>query len=145
MARANIAHFLSYEIPTASGGTEDVAGYFNHDNFARSLPETKANISMNWMMDRHSAAAIIYYVDSYETTRPIPEGESKDIDDWTTLDLQYAYNLPIGDGATKFTLGVKNITDEDPPRAYDSVNLSYDPKHHDPRGRTYYVNLAYRY
>jgi iron complex outermembrane receptor protein len=145
MARANIAHFLSYEIPTASGGPEDVAGYFNHDNFARSLPETKANISMNWMMDRHSAAAIIYYVDSYETTRPIPEGESKDIDDWTTLDLQYAYNLPIGDGATKFTLGVKNITDEDPPRAYDSVNLSYDPKHHDPRGRTYYVNLAYRY
>ncbi len=26
---------------------------------------------------------------------------------------------------------------------YDAANLSYDPKHHDPRGRVYYVKAEY--
>ena len=76
----------------------------------------------------------------------IPAGESQKIDSWTTLDLQYGYAFDIGEASQlKFTLGVKNATDEEPPRAYDGVNFSYDPKHHDPRGRTYYVNAAYRF
>ena len=36
---------LSYEIPATGGGMKDVLGLFNHDNFARSLPETKTVIS----------------------------------------------------------------------------------------------------
>ena len=52
-------HFLSYEIPNANGrGTRDVAGFFNHDNFARSIPETKLNLSADWMIGNHTVAAI---------------------------------------------------------------------------------------
>jgi iron complex outermembrane receptor protein len=65
-------HFLSYEIPTAAGGTRDVAGFFNHDNFARSIPKTKANLSFDWTMGSHSAAVSAFYVDNYATTRTVP-------------------------------------------------------------------------
>ena len=138
-------HFLSYEIPTASGGTRDVAGLFNHDNFARSIPETKANLSLDWLMGNHTAAVITYYVDSYDTTRAVPPGSSQQIDDWTTVDLQYAYNLQLSESEAVFSLGVKNVFDEEPSVVYDAANFSYDPKHHDPRGRMYYVRAKYAF
>ncbi|MEH6634169.1 MAG: TonB-dependent receptor [Halioglobus sp.] len=135
-------YFLSYEIPTASG-TQDVAGYFNYNNFARSIPETKLNVSLDWLMGNHSASVMAFYVDSYETTRAVPESASQDIDDWTTVDLQYAYNLEFDESQAVITLGVKNVFDEDPSVVYDAANFSYDPKHHDPRGRMFYVRAKY--
>jgi iron complex outermembrane receptor protein len=139
-------HFLSYEIPNANGrGTRDVAGFFNHDNFARSIPETKLNLSADWVIGNHTAAAILYWVDEYETTRAVPAGESQKIDSWTTVDLNYAYNLEFSDSAAVFSIGAKNVFDEEPPRAYDGVNFSYDPKHHDPRGRIFYARVKYAF
>ncbi|MFK8048731.1 MAG: TonB-dependent receptor [Halioglobus sp.] len=138
-------HTLSYEIPDPSGGTQDVAGLFNHDNFARSIPETKANLSFDWAKDNHSAALIAYYVDSYKTTRAVPAGASANIDEWVTVDLQYAYNFDFDDSAAVVTVGIKNVFDEEPPTVYDSVNFSYDPKHHDPRGQLFYVRAKYRF
>jgi len=142
--RANASHFLNYEIPTATGGKQDVVGFFNHDNFARSMPETKINLGLNWLMGNHSAAALVYFVDEYETTRVVPEGQSQNIDDWTTVDLQYSYRFDLFEASqAQITLGLKNAFDEEPPRVFDGVNTSYDPKHHDPRGRVYYVNASY--
>ena len=39
------------------------------------------------------------------------------VDSWTTIDAQYSYTFSglIGEGDTSLTLGVNNITDEDPP------------------------------
>ncbi|MEM6486305.1 MAG: hypothetical protein AAF662_15135, partial [Pseudomonadota bacterium] len=60
--------------------------------------------------------------------------------------LQYAYNFALNDsGNIKLSVGAKNVTDEEPPRVFDGVNLSYDPKHHDPRGRIYYLNASYSF
>ena len=36
-----------------------------------------------------------------------------------------------------------NAFDEEVPLVYDAANWSYDPKHHDPRGRMVYVGLKY--
>ncbi|MEH6515252.1 MAG: TonB-dependent receptor [Halioglobus sp.] len=138
-------HFLKYEIPDPQGGTQDVAGLFNQDNFARSIPETKLNFSADWNIGNHKAVAIAYWVDSYETTRATPPGESANIDSWTTVDLQYTYNLEFADSAAVFSIGAKNVFDEEPPRVYDSVNFSYDSKHHDPRGRVYYARVKYAF
>ena len=135
--------FFSYEIPDPQGGTQDVVGLFNQDNFARSIPEIKANLSASWNFGNHAAAAIAYWVDDYETTRETPPDESSSIDSWTTLDLQYTYNFQFVSSEAVFTLGAKNVFDEEPPRVYDGVNFSYDPKHHDPRGRLYYLRLKY--
>ena len=144
-ANLEATHFLSYEIPDPQGGTRDVVGLFNHDNFARSIPETKMNLSLDWNLGNHSAAAIAYWVDDYKTTRDVPPGESASIDSWTTLDLQYTYNWQFSDSEAVIALGAKNVFDEEPPRVYDGVNFSYDPKHHDPRGRMYYLRLKYAF
>ncbi len=138
-------HFLSYEIPDPNGGTQDVVGLFNHDNFARSLPETKVNLSGNWILGNHKVAATAYWVDEYKTTAEVPETASATIDSWTTVDLMYAYNLQFDDSEAVFTIGAKNVFDEEPPSVYDFPNFSYDPKHHDPRGRMYYARIKYAF
>jgi iron complex outermembrane receptor protein len=74
---------------------------------------------------------------------PCPPGTSQQIDDWTTVDLQYAYNVDLSASQVVFTVGVKNAFDEKPPVVYDAANLSYDPKHHDPRGRIFYIKAKY--
>lgn len=153
--QVSATRFLSYEIPCTganargcegASGKQDVVGYFNFDNFARSMPETKVNFTADWTRDNHKLALLGYWTSSYETTRPVPaavqaNGFSQDIDSWLTLDLQYSYTFNVGDTEAILTLGGKNITDEEAPRLYDAANFSYDPKHHDPRGQIFYGRI----
>ena len=147
----NASHFLSYEIPIKNAaGTlvrTDVVGLFNHDNFARSMPETKAVISGNFVSGSHSVAGYIRHVSDYRTTRALSASAiaagtfSQDIDSFTTLDLQYTYAMTTED--LIWTVGLKNALDEDVPLVFDDANFSYDPKHHDPRGRMYTLGVKY--
>ena len=142
----NATHMLQYEIPI-NGVITDVVGSFNHNNFARSLPETKAVLSANLTTGDHSVSAYGRFVSSYETTRPLVAaatalGMDQTIDSHFTLDLQYVYNLNTAEDIA-LTLGVKNAFDEDAPVAYDLINWSYDPKHHDPRGRIFSLGINY--
>jgi len=139
-------HMLQYEIPI-NGVITDVVGSFNHNNFARSLPDTKAVLSANLTTGDHSVSAYGRFVSSYETTRAlnaaaIALGMDQTIDSHFTLDLQYVYNLNTAEDIA-LTLGVKNVFDEDAPVAYDDINWSYDPKHHDPRGRIFSLGINY--
>ena len=142
----NATHMLQYEIPIA-GVKTDVVGLFNQDNFARSLPETKMVLSAALDAGRHTAAAFGRWVSSYETTRPMSasaaaQGFTQDIDSHFTVDLQYSYTFDfMQDEDLKVTFGVKNAFDEEVPQVYDASNWSYDPKHHDPRGRMYSVGF----
>ncbi len=157
--QVSATRFLSYEIPCTGAntrgcsgpeGVQDVVGFFNFDNFVRSMPETKVNFTADWTRGNHKLALLGYWTSSYETTREVPEavqaaGFDQNIDSWLSLDLQYAFNFRVGDTDAILTLGSKNITDEEAPALYDAANFSYDPKHHDPRGRIVYgrVRLAF--
>jgi iron complex outermembrane receptor protein len=141
----NLTHIMQYEIPYA-GTQRDVVGMFNHDNFARSLPETKMVLSASLDSGDHAFAAYARFVSDYETDRAVSAtaanmGFDQNIDSFLTLDLQYAYRFNFGDNDMKFTLGVKNALDEEAPMVYDAANWSYDPKHHDARGRMISVGL----
>ncbi len=142
------SQFLSYEIPDGNGGTRDVVGSFNHDNFVRSMPEKKWNLTADWERGNHSAAMVVYYVDSYKTGRAVPAsaqalGFNSGISNWRTIDLSYNYNFNLGDTQAVFTLGGKNVFDKEAPRVYDAANFSYDPKHHDPRGRMFFARVKF--
>jgi iron complex outermembrane receptor protein len=142
------SQFLSYEIPDGNGGTRDVVGSFNHDNFVRSMPEKKWNLTADWERGSHSASMVVYYVDSYKTGRPVPAsaqalGFNSGISNWRTIDLSYNYNFSLGDTQAVFTLGGKNVFDKEAPRVYDAANFSYDPKHHDPRGRMLFARVKF--
>ncbi len=136
------SHYLEYEIPL-NGVKTDVAGLFNHDNFARSIPETKGNLFVHWTRDKHSVYARMNFVSSYSTTRITPEGESSHIESYTPVELQYRYGWELDDHEAEVTVGIINAFDEDPPEVYDAANFSYDPKHHDPRGRLFYIRAGY--
>ena len=142
------SHFLSYEIPDGNGGVTDVVGSFNHDNFVRSMPQKKWNLTADWERGNHSAAMVVYYVDSYKTGRAVPAsaqalGFNSGISNWRTMDLSYNYNFNLGDTQAVFTLGGKNVFDKEAPRVYDEANFSYDPKHHDPRGRMFFARVKF--
>ena len=142
--KMDLTRMLSYEIPIG-GKTTDVVGLFNHDNFARSLPETKSNTTFRWEHGQHKASITGRYISSYKTTRPgAPAGYSQNIDSHLTWDLQYNYELSAASVDTRITIGVLNATDEEPPQVWDAANLSYDSRQHDARGRLAYIGLKFR-
>jgi iron complex outermembrane receptor protein len=139
------SHYLSYEIPLG-GQKTDVVGLFNHDNFARSLPDTKANASLKWESGSHQASVTARHIAGYETTRAAPPaGYSNTIDSHLTWDAQYNYQLSMSSMDTQITLGVLNMTDEEPPLVWDAANFSYDSRQHDARGRMAYVRLKFAF
>ena len=145
--RLAATQFFKYEIPTANG-TKDVVGLFNHDNFVRSMPKTKWNLTADWENGNHRLAAVVFNTSSYRTERAVPAsaqalGFTDSIDSWMAIDLQYSYSFMVGSTEGVFTLGGKNITDEEAPRVDDAANFSYDPKHHDPRGQMWYGRVKF--
>ena len=146
------AHISKYEIPNSSGGMRDVVGQFNYDNFARSMPETKSLISAQLNNGNHKVKAFYKMVSDYKTTRPFTSGYgpiaaslgyTADIADFNTLDIKYSYNMDMKDGNIKFTLGVNNALDEEPPLVFDDANFSYDSRQHDLRGKIVYMGVKY--
>lgn len=113
-----------YEITDASGVKRDGVGKRNANTvIARALPEWKANLSLTWQRERHSAFALVRYIDAYQDDQPVQTGNldgdpntppepacvgsclrafsfgiSNLLDDrlnsFTTVDLQYSYELP---------------------------------------------------
>ena len=139
--RMAATHMLQYEIPV-NGKTTDVVGLYNHDNFARSLPETKVNATFRWARDAHNASLTGRYISSYKTTRGAPPaGYDQNIDSMLTWDLQYNFEFNVSQATARLTLGMLNVTDKEPSQVWDSINFSYDPRQHDARGRMPYMTL----
>ena len=141
----NMMHMFEYEIPL-NGSTVDVVGKFNHDNFARSLPESKAIFRASLNSGNNTLALFGRYTSDYKTTRPLDttaksRGFSQNIDSFFTLDLMNAYIIEMNDTDLKLSVGVTNLLDEEVPQVYDASNFSYDAKHHDPRGRMVYIGF----
>ena len=152
------------EVVNSSGGTTtfDGVGNYNSTNpVARPLPEWKVNASLNWSMDKHRVFALLRWVDELESD--IPAGTrgffaatarlagnnsvaddlgDTEIEDMTTLDLQYNYNF--GEASifsdTNVTLGVQNVFNEEAPHI--AVVTAYDGTLHDGRGRMFFFRMS---
>ena len=141
----NMMHMFEYEIPFGNS-TKDVVGLFNHDNFARSLPDTKAVFHAALNSGNNSLSLFGRYTGDYKTTRPLDatakaRGFSQSIDSFFTVDLMNSYLVEMNDSELKLSLGITNMFDEEVPLVYDAANWSYDAKHHDPRGRMIYLGF----
>ena len=48
-----------------------------------------------------------------------------------------------------FTVGVLNLTDKDPPRSFKTAGggqqIGYDDRYYDPRGRSVYANVGFKF
>jgi hypothetical protein len=119
---------LGYDVDTDGDGTTDFdgAGSRNFTNSFSTMPELRANAGATWFSGNHAARLGLNYIDSYKND----QGNNRVIDSWTTLDAMYSYtfNGLIGEGETTLTVGVNNITDEDPSGlwANDSNGVPYE-------------------
>ena len=110
------------------------------------MPETKIVLNTSLSNNNHTVALYGRYVSDYSTTRPLSAsakdaGFDQKIHQWITFDLQYSYSFILSENDIRLSIGVNNILDEEVPIVYDAANFSYDPKHHDPRGRLFYFGL----
>jgi iron complex outermembrane receptor protein len=90
-----------------------------------------------------------YTADDFAVFDPItftPFAYAGSVKEYTTLDFQTRWNI---DKMFNVTLGVKNLTDEDPPRSLKSAGggqqIGYDDRYYDPRGRTWYVKGEFKF
>lgn len=92
----------------------DGAGSRNFTNNFSTLPELRGNVRGTYLWGNHSLTGIFRYIDSYRND----QSRNGVVDSWETFDLQYNYVFTdlLGFGDTSITLGVNNVTDEDPPR-----------------------------
>jgi iron complex outermembrane recepter protein len=141
---------LEYDLTLPDGTKVDGVGQRNITNsIGRSLPEFKANAQVGWALGRHSALVTARYIDSYEDEGPqnplraLFIRERPHISSMTTVDVQYAFELPAfgfqNEGST-ITVGAKNVFNREPPKV--NVDGGYDPFAHDPRGRIWYARYV---
>ena len=75
-----------------------------------------------------------------------PNFRAREVASYSTFDIQGAYT---GFKNLKLTLGVKNLTDRDPPYTnaggQNYFQAGYDPGYADPRGRFYYGSITYTF
>jgi outer membrane receptor protein involved in Fe transport len=95
-----------------------------------------------WKNDDHRLTLVGHYIGGYDNDDDIDPDTMKpsEVDAWITFDLTYQYTLlDVVGKETLLSLGVLNLTDEDPPRVQGT---SYDLFTHDPRGRLLYAKLT---
>lgn len=138
----------SFEFQASAGSPVlEGAGNRNIDSpIARSIPQWRSNTYIGWGLGNHEANLIVRYISDYEDGRSAATANK--IDSWTTVDVQYSYDLTDllkFQGNTKLTIGANNVMDEDPPFADSNVaggnDFGYDAKVHDPRGRMLYFRI----
>ncbi len=157
------------EVPTAGGGSVkiDAVGQYNDRNpVARPLPEYKLNGTISYSNGGHRVFAMARYTPSldygfnlatdpgagaarfWNATVGLVHGAGTANDFFTrnihsnlTFDMQYTYTFGefgfLSDSA--ITLGVQNLTDEEP--SWVPVNTGFDATLHDPRGRIWSLKL----
>ncbi len=112
---AGLTYLFDFDVDSDGDGTFefDGAGSRNFTNSFDTLPELRANAGATYFWGEHLARLGLNYIDEYTND----QGNDRLVDSWTTLDAQYSYtfNGLIGDGDTTLTLGMNNITDEEPP------------------------------
>ena len=129
-AHLTATHFLSYEIPctgangrgcVGAGGTQDVVGFFNYGHLRALHARDQAQRDPG--LERGARTGSRCWVSTRRAMRPPAPvdararslGYTRDIDSWLTVDLQYAYAFSVGDTDAIFTLGSKNLFDEEAP------------------------------
>jgi iron complex outermembrane receptor protein len=114
-------------------------------------PEWRANLSLTYSRDAWRAGLKYRYVSDVEDTSLNYTDDSGDlvtyvIDDWSTLDAYVSYRLSedaLFSGKTKVTVGMRNLTNEEPPFADETFGFSSSL--HSSIGRYTYVTLNHKF
>jgi iron complex outermembrane recepter protein len=108
------------------------------------IPRWKHYVSGTWDQGPWSVTLANTYQTSYIDQQTDLNGNLRRVGSLSLWDLQGSYT---GLRNWKFTLGVKNLFDRDPPRSNQQSTfiLGFDPTYYDPRARFVYGSVTYRF
>ena len=113
--RLGATYVMNFDVDTDGDGVLefDGAGNRNFRNSFSTMPQIRGFLGGAYFLGDHVFNGTIRYIDGYDND----QSNNQPVDSWTTLDLMYSYTFAglIGDGDTSITVGVNNVTDEDPP------------------------------
>ncbi len=123
------------ELGTDSENTSEMLQYIsgNFNNTNTDIDWTYGNFNQNL------AVRYIHHLNETESgwwTAPFV----RQVEAFTTVDWQGSYHLE--DYNTRFTLGVLNVLDEEPPVAYSAFNANTDGRTYDVIGRQFYLSAT---
>lgn len=125
----------------------DIEGKGNYD--IGSFPELKTNFSTVWGLKGYSAGLNIRYINAFKECEnsdcSVEDALSRKIDMNVTADLFFGYALKSTAGATSLTVGINNLTDQDPPLIYSGFLANSDASTYDYLGRYFYTRLTHTF
>ncbi|MEO1028582.1 MAG: TonB-dependent receptor [Pseudomonadota bacterium] len=131
-------YVLEYDLADPLAGAVEGAGNRNFTNFGSPTPEWRFNAGLELAKGPHTFNAFGRFIGGYDDD----QNGGAEIDSDFRLDLQYNVNINEffdRDKAARFTIGVRNVTDETAP--FVATNGGFDSRVHDPRGRLVQVGL----
>lgn len=117
----------------------DAVGSRNFLNQFRSLPQWRANTSVQWTLASHTLTTTVRHIDGY-----LNDQNNVSVAAHTTLDLQYAFSTEklLNGRLTVLRLGANNVLDRDPPSIGAGTRPGFDEEVHDVRGRIMYISAT---
>ncbi|MCG8435430.1 MAG: hypothetical protein MJA83_15515, partial [Gammaproteobacteria bacterium] len=114
IARGTFTYVDEFEVDKEDGSPKfDGAGSRNFRNNFRTMPQLRGNATATYRWGDNSISGTFRYIDDYEND----QSNNATIDSMETFDIQYSrvFSELIGPGDMTLTIGVNNVTDEDPP------------------------------
>lgn len=106
----------------------------------QAYPEIKSSLALDWDYLEFGASLIARYIS--EVDEPANIGNT--LGAVTYLDAQARWTPSYLDDRVVISLGVNNLTDEDPPGCFSCGLNNFDPTTYDSPGRFGYVRIAFR-
>ncbi|MDA0978173.1 MAG: TonB-dependent receptor, partial [Proteobacteria bacterium] len=132
------AHYLKFERQAFPGDvTDDLVGRYNGDAFA----EDKINYSVAWRRGDWVVSYLGEYISELEADVSFFATYKQDVDDQLYHDITVIYDMP--NSGFRFSGGITNFTDEEPPYIDYGFNASTDPSTYRMFGRGYYLRLTW--
>ncbi len=104
-------------------------------------PEWRFTSTLSWTQGPWGAGLSLQYVSSvFDTGASLADGTQWKLDNWLTANANVSRTFETGvlDG-TRFLVGVRNLTNEDPPLASNA--FGYDGSLHSAQGRYWYASV----
>ena len=131
---------FNYDIVDPQAGEVEGAGNRNFSNFGSPTPETRLQAGLGYASQNGVSARLTFRsVSSFEDD----QNDGDTIDSFETIDAQVNIDFQQlfgGDSLFTASLGVTNLTDEEPP--FVATNGGFESRTHDPRGRIVYLQLG---
>lgn len=133
-----LGSFRTVSPDPATGGTivDDRAG--KGDQPRATYPRWKRQASLNWDGEGANATLRARYIGSTtDVVNPVKDARTNAV---TYIDAEVGFD--VGEGRTRFGIGVNNLFDTQPPASYANAPINYDIYTYEARGRFLYARFS---